>query len=255
MTRAARASSSMTQAPASMRINSPTSSIGSSDRPTEAAPGSASRSRSVWSRRTAARSGRAPRPAAARACGSAYRPTAAVGSIDRMSLEITRGGVDDIDSVEPLWVAVHHAHQAAMPELAPYVDDEQTWREHRPLYVSLFKRADTFLFLARVNGELVGYALGCVAPAAEGWAADTWQVGDRIGELESLSVLPDHRRGHRLRPVGRRRARVREPRGRRHRHRRAPGNAGALKLYERRGFKPTWIYLSRFAAREGRTRT
>jgi ribosomal protein S18 acetylase RimI-like enzyme len=28
-----------------------------------------------------------------------------------------------------------------------------------------------------------------------------------------------------------------------------PGNTGALKLYERRGFKPTWIYLSRFAAR------
>ena len=28
-----------------------------------------------------------------------------------------------------------------------------------------------------------------------------------------------------------------------------PGNTEALKLYERRGFKPTWIYLSRFAAR------
>src|ERR1044072_6043125 len=110
-----------------------------------------------------------------------------------MPLEITRGTVDDIDALEPLWVAVHHAHQAAMPELAPYVDDEETWREHRPLYVELFERPDTFLFLARVDGELVGYALGCVAPATEGWAADTWRVGDRIGELESLSVLPDHR--------------------------------------------------------------
>ena len=39
-----------------------------------------------------------------------------------MPLEITRGSVDDIDSLEPLWVAVHHAHQAAMPELAPYVE-------------------------------------------------------------------------------------------------------------------------------------
>jgi len=165
-------------------------------------------------------------------------------------LEITRGNADDIDSLEPLWVAVHHAHRAAMPELAPYVDDAETWREHRPLYVSLFERPDTFLFLARVDGELVGYALGCVAPAAEGWAADTWRVGDRIGELESLSVLPDHRGegiGSKLLDavdqefakldvddvvIGA-----------------LPGNTGALKLYERRGFKPTWIYLSRFAAR------
>jgi len=29
-----------------------------------------------------------------------------------------------------------------------------------------------------------------------------------------------------------------------------PGNTGAIKLYERRGFKPTWVYLSRFAARK-----
>jgi hypothetical protein len=55
---------------------------------------------------------------------------------------------------------------------------------HRPLYESLFEQPDTFLFLARVDGELVGYALGCVAPRSEGWAADTWRVGDRIGELE-----------------------------------------------------------------------
>lgn len=25
------------------------------------------------------------------------------------------------------------------------------------------------------------------------------------------------------------------------------GNADALRLYERRGFRPTWLYLSRFA--------
>jgi ribosomal protein S18 acetylase RimI-like enzyme len=168
-----------------------------------------------------------------------------------MPVEITPGSVDDIDSLEPLWVAVHHAHQAAMPELAPYVDDEETWREHRPLYVELFERPDTFLFLAHADDELVGYALGTVAPASEGFAADTWRVGDRIGELESLSVLPEHRGegiGTKLLDavdeafanlgiddvvIGA-----------------LPGNTGALKLYERRGFKPTWIYLSRFAARK-----
>jgi ribosomal protein S18 acetylase RimI-like enzyme len=167
-----------------------------------------------------------------------------------MAVEITRGSVDDIDALEPLWVAVHRAHQAAMPELAPYVSDEETWREHRPLYETLFRRADTFLFLARVDGELVGYALGCVAPAAEGWAADTWRVGDRIGELESLSVLPDHRGegiGSALLDVADEEfARLGVDDvviGA------LPGNTDALRLYERRGFMPTWIYLSRFAAR------
>jgi ribosomal protein S18 acetylase RimI-like enzyme len=28
-----------------------------------------------------------------------------------------------------------------------------------------------------------------------------------------------------------------------------PGNEGALRLYERRGFRATWLYLSRFAGR------
>ena len=168
-----------------------------------------------------------------------------------MPVEIARGSADDIDALEPLWIAVHHAHQAAMPELAPYVDDAETWREHRPLYESLFEQPDTFLFLARIDGELVGYALGCVAPAAEGWAADTWRVGDRIGELESLSVLP----GYRGDGIGSALLdRVEDEFAKLGVHDvvigALPGNIGAIKLYEARGFKPTWIYLSRFAARK-----
>src|SRR5262245_256539 len=137
-----------------------------------------------------------------------------------------------------------------MPERAPAVEHTETWREHRPLYESLFERPDTFLFLASTDGDLVGYALGCVMPAAEGWAADTWRVGDRIGELESLSVLPDHRGegvgsllldavDEEFAKLGVGDVVIGA----------LPGNTGALKLYERRGFKPTWIYLSRFAAR------
>lgn len=29
-----------------------------------------------------------------------------------------------------------------------------------------------------------------------------------------------------------------------------PGNVDAVRLYERRGFRPTWLYLSRFAGRD-----
>jgi ribosomal protein S18 acetylase RimI-like enzyme len=80
-----------------------------------------------------------------------------------------------------------------MPELAPYVSDEETWRERRALYAELFRKPETFLFLARERGELVGYALGHILGPAESWWSDTWRTGERVGELESISVLPEHR--------------------------------------------------------------
>jgi ribosomal protein S18 acetylase RimI-like enzyme len=167
-------------------------------------------------------------------------------------VEITRGSADDIPRLEPLWVAVHHQHQAAMPELAPYVSDEVTWREHGPMYEELFRRPDTFLFLASDGDRLIGYALVHVTPDEETWIADTWVTGKRIGELESISVLPEHRGqgiGSRLLDevdrefdslgvedivIGL-----------------LPGNEGALRLYERHGFRPNWLYLGRFRS-EGR---
>jgi ribosomal protein S18 acetylase RimI-like enzyme len=167
-------------------------------------------------------------------------------------VEISRGSAEDIPRLEPLWVAVHHRHQGAMPELAPYVSDEVTWREHRPMYEELFRRPDTFLFLASDDDRLIGYALGHVTPVGETWIADTWVTGKRIGELESISVLPEYRgRGVDSRLLD-------------EVHRAferlgiediviglLPGNEGALRLYERYGYRPTWLYLSRFRS-EGR---
>jgi ribosomal protein S18 acetylase RimI-like enzyme len=164
--------------------------------------------------------------------------------------EITRGSEADLDALEPLWVSVHHAHREAMPELAPYVSDQETWRERRALYEGLFRKPETFLFLARVDGGLVGYALGHVFDVAEGWTGDTWRTGDRLGELESLAVLPKQRGAgigsalldtvdEEFERIGVRDVIVGV----------LPGNDGAIRLYERRGFRPTWLYLSRLEGR------
>jgi ribosomal protein S18 acetylase RimI-like enzyme len=163
---------------------------------------------------------------------------------------LSRGTAQDIPRLEPLWVGVHHQHAASMPELAPYVSDEETWRERRALYEELFRKPDTFLFLATLGGELIGYALVHVTPAAETWAGDTWVTGERIAELESISVLPEHRgRGigsllfdacHReIEGLGVDDVIIGL----------LPGNEGALRLYERHGYRPTWLYLSRFGGR------
>ena len=166
-------------------------------------------------------------------------------------VEITRGSAEDIPSLEPLWVAVHHVHAASMPELGPYVSDEETWRERRELYEQLFRRPETFLFLARVGGRLVGYALGHVPGPEADWWSDTWRIDGPVGELESVAVLPEHRGAGigaaLLDAVDDEFARL----GVRDQILGAlPGNAAALRLYERRGFRPTWIYLSRLRGRD-----
>jgi GNAT superfamily N-acetyltransferase len=165
-------------------------------------------------------------------------------------LEIVRGSAADIPSLEPLWVAVHRVHEASMPELSPYVTEAETWRERRALYERIFLDPETFVFLARIGGELVGYALGRVTRPEEDWWSDTWRIRGRVGELESVSVLPAQRgRGvgtALMDAVDAEFARL----GIHDQILGAlPGNVDALRVYERRGFRPTWIYLSRFEGR------
>jgi ribosomal protein S18 acetylase RimI-like enzyme len=168
------------------------------------------------------------------------------------TLELSRGSAADLTALEPLWVAVHHRHAESMPELAPYVSDEQTWAQRSALYAELLAKPDTVLELATVEGALVGYGLAHVMEVDDTWVPDTWATGERIGEIESLSVLPEHRG----RGIGERLMDALEQ---------AldeadvadvivgvlPGNDGAVRLYERRGYLPTWLYMSRLAGRDG----
>lgn len=160
------------------------------------------------------------------------------------------GSAEDLDLVEPLWVAVHHRHGESMPELAPYVDDAETWRARRKLYEELLAKPDTLLVLALVDDRAIGYGLTHVMPVVDSWIEDTWQTGDRVGEIESLSVVGEYR-GSGLGSELLERLET-------HLHDLGvddlilgalAGNADAIRLYERRGYQPTWLYLSKFAGR------
>lgn len=164
--------------------------------------------------------------------------------------QVRQGDADDLDSLAPLWIAVHHRHVETMPELAPYVGDGDTWRQRRALYAELLAKPDTLLLLASVGDDLIGYGLAHVMAVEDTWIPDTWHTGPRIGEIESLSVLPSHRSaglGSQL--LGQLEAHLRG--------RGAidlvlgalPGNSDAIRLYERRGYRPTWLYLSKFDGR------
>jgi ribosomal protein S18 acetylase RimI-like enzyme len=160
---------------------------------------------------------------------------------------LRQAGTEALDALKPLWLAVHAAHRTSMPDLAPYVEDAVSWRERRKLYDELLRKPDTLLLLAHDQHDLVGYGLAHVARATDTWIGDTWATGERIGEIESLSVAP----AHRGRGLGDCLLRALQA------HLRAqgiedliigllPGNRGALRLYERHGYRPTWTYLSRF---------
>jgi len=165
--------------------------------------------------------------------------------------QVRTGSAADLDLVGPLWVAVHHQHATTMPQLAPYVSDDETWRVRRELYEELLAKPDTLLLLA-FDGEVVaGYGLAHVMAVDDSWIPDTWVTGSRIGEIESLSVLPQYRGSglgsvflerleQHLREVGCKDLILGA----------LPGNTDAIRLYERRGYQPTWLYLSRFDGRQ-----
>jgi GNAT superfamily N-acetyltransferase len=164
-------------------------------------------------------------------------------------LEIVRGSAADIPRLEPLWVAVHHVHQESMPELAPYVDDTTTWAYHVDLYAELLGKPDSILLLALVDGELAGYGLACVHDVDGTWIPDTWVTGARIGEVESLSVSAAHRgAGIGTQLLDELEAFLHEVGAEDIIIGALPGNP-AVRLYERRGYKPTWLYLSKFRGR------
>ena len=101
-----------------------------------------------------------------------------------------------------------------------------------------------------MDDALVGYGLAHVMPTGETWVPDTWVTGARIGEIESLAVLPAHR-GHGLGTelLERLERALREQGVTDLVIGVLPGNDGAVRMYERRGYRPTWMYLSRFDGR------
>ncbi len=165
-------------------------------------------------------------------------------------VSITTGSARDVPLLEPLWLGLHRIHREAVPELAPYVSEASSWLRRRLLYDHCLAQPDSFLLLMRREERLIGYALVTVEPDGDVLWSDTWTVGDRVAELETIYLVSEER-GRGL--GGILLDRVDQELGRRGIHDlvvgAVPGNTAALKLYERRGFKPSWVIMSRFAAR------
>lgn len=99
--------------------------------------------------------------------------------------------VAEIDVVEPLWNALQEHHVRVTPALDPQMPKREladAWRLRRSKYVRWLEDPETFFIIAEDESGPVGYAFVTVGP---GYAS--WKTGERAGELETLSVLPEHR--------------------------------------------------------------
>jgi GNAT superfamily N-acetyltransferase len=159
--------------------------------------------------------------------------------------EIVRGGVEDLDDLRPLWLALRTHHHEVAPELGPVRGDDETWSKRRAQYEKwLTTDPRNLVLIARDdddNGRAIGYAFGLVVDVDSAtWASD----GVQVLEVETLSVLPEARGGG----VGRRLLQgLRDEVAARGYDRLAltvvAANRDALRFYEREGLTPEFVYL------------
>ena len=111
-----------------------------------------------------------------------------------MGFTIQRAGIERLDDLAPLWLAMQRHHESVAPpaltaEVAPFRDHADSWRLRRASYVAWFDAGNAVLHVAEdAAGELAGYAM---VRLSGGWAQ--LATPEAMAELESLSIGPEHR--------------------------------------------------------------
>jgi GNAT superfamily N-acetyltransferase len=145
-------------------------------------------------------------------------------------------GVEGIDRVERLWRSMVEHHRAVIGAEIPVRATDETWPMRRAQYEDWLANGDGVLLLAvtEAGAEPDGYA--CVRTSVTG---PTFSLGDRVAELESLAVA-EHARGSGIGSllIAAARERARELGVAYWLVSAVDANEGAVRLYEREGFRP-----------------
>jgi len=158
-----------------------------------------------------------------------------VGSIDHVDLVVAELQVGEIDRVAHLFKELVEFHGEVVKGAWPVRTPEEAWALRRRQYLEWLGKGSARMFAAvPADGEPLGYAVLSVKPAMA-----SWDVGSRVGELETLAVAETARgRGIGTMLIEACREKLRAE-GIRHW---AVGvvevNEDAIRLYERFGFRP-----------------
>jgi ribosomal protein S18 acetylase RimI-like enzyme len=159
-----------------------------------------------------------------------------------LGVTLHHGKQELVGELEPLWLSLFDHHLTTGAAGLPVIPRSESWPRRRALYEQLLRGQDAFVVVARRGPAAVGYALGHVHLGPD----DTWATGDRIGEVESLALLP----GERGRGIGTLLLDCAEAILEDHGARDVvigvlAGNDGARRFYERRGMSPAIIKMMR----------
>ena len=97
---------------------------------------------------------------------------------------------DELDFLEHLWGALQEHHSEVLPILGTDTSPRSagdSWTHRRAKYEYWLNDPDTFFAVAEDGGNAVGYAFVTIGPGYAGWKTG------RLAELETLSILPNHR--------------------------------------------------------------
>jgi len=184
-----------------------------------------------------------------------YRPTwlmqtrfqrAAPAATAEASQAIRRLAVEEVSRLEPLWLALHHHHQAVSPHLGPFVTDQVSWPIIRDLLVETAE--EDLLFIAEEGDRITGLVSAAIydirtLPSY----SDTWKTGEHVGEIKFLVVAPEARGGGIGAALTTAVDSALKARGVEDQFVGAIApNAGAIRFYQSRGFRPAWLELTKF---------
>ena len=154
-----------------------------------------------------------------------------------MEHRIVELGAGDVDLVEGLWKEMLAHHHEVGGDDRPGRGADESWQMRRAQYVKWLESGEGMIFLVPGEGaEQAPLAYACLRVGKSG---PTWDLGETVGDLESLSVaaaargtgigteLIEHCR-ERLTQLGARWWTVSV----------VAANARATELYEREGFRP-----------------
>ena len=152
--------------------------------------------------------------------------------------------VSEVDTLRPLWLELHDHHRSLGTDLAPFASDEASWEAQRP---KLARAAEEGLLL-RIGPADAPRAMASVLIDRDNplWN-DTWVTGRDVADIDVLAVTAEARGqglgsllldavDERLAAAGVLDQVIATL---------AP-NREARRLYERRGYRPAWRWLTRF---------
>lgn len=156
-------------------------------------------------------------------------------------LVVREGGVERIPDLAELWEVLGD-HHSTLDDVPPVRAAADRWERRRRQYRDWLSERAGRLFIAERDGRPVGYLMMTI-----GDGPATWEVGDVVAEIETMSVLPSERSSGVGKALMDAALAAAEAAGAK-----AVGvgvvhtNTDAIRFYERAGFEPFYVEMLRF---------